>query len=101
MDLAGFASHACAVLRVQGPDAFFTAAGYPPVELAEPEQVGGRAGDLLLAHYLLGHNIGGNISESTRRCAYFRVKRHDHGPGWREFLRDAWVDYPPVRELLS
>jgi ectoine hydroxylase-related dioxygenase (phytanoyl-CoA dioxygenase family) len=85
----------------QGPDAFFEAKGYPPVGLPEPEQVKGRAGDLLLAHYLLGHNIGGNIAETTRRCAYFRVKRHDHGPRWREFLRDAWLDYPPVRESLS
>ncbi|HEY4023122.1 MAG TPA: phytanoyl-CoA dioxygenase family protein [Pseudonocardiaceae bacterium] len=86
---------------LKGPDAFFEAAGYPPVDLPEPEQVSGRAGDLLLAHYLLGHNIGGNISDATRRCAYFRIKHRDHDPRWRESLRDAWVDYAPVRELLT
>lgn len=84
-----------------GPDAFFEAAGYPPVSLPEPEQVTGRAGDLLVAHYLLGHNIGDNTSDATRRCAYFQVRRHDHDARWREFLRDAWLDYPPVRALLS
>ena len=83
-----------------GPDAFFEAAGYPPVGLPEPEQVSGRAGDLLLAHFLLGHNIGGNLADTTRRALYFRMKRHDHDPRWREFLRDAWLDYPPVRERL-
>ncbi|RZS43446.1 phytanoyl-CoA dioxygenase PhyH [Herbihabitans rhizosphaerae] len=76
-----------------GPDAFFSAAGYPPIELPEPEQITGRAGDLLLAHYLLGHNIGGNVSDHTRRAVYFRVKRTGHGPQWREFLTDPWLDY--------
>jgi hypothetical protein len=86
--------------RDNGPDAFFAAAGYPPIPLPEPEQVRGRAGDLLLAHYLLGHNIGGNTSAATRRAVYFRVKRHGHDPRWREFLRDPWLDYDTVRASL-
>jgi hypothetical protein len=85
--------------REHGPDAFFTAKGYPPVALPEPTQVSGKAGDLLLAHYLLGHNIGGNISDSTRRCVYFRIKHRDHDQHWRATLQDAWTEYPPVREL--
>lgn len=85
--------------REHGPDAFFAAAGYPPVRLPEPEQVRGRAGDLLLAHYLLGHNIGGNTSDTVRRAVYFRVKRTGHDPRWREFLQNAWLDYDPVRAL--
>ncbi len=84
-----------------GPDAFLAAKGYPPVELPEPTQVSGRPGDLLLAHYLLGHNIGGNISDSTRRCVYFRIRHHDHDRNWREALRDAWTEYPPIRELKA
>jgi len=87
--------------REHGPDAFFEAAGYPPIRLPEPEQIRGRAGDLLLAHYLLGHNIGGNISDATRRAVYFRVKRSGHDPRWREFLQDAWCDYDPVRKVLA
>ena len=87
--------------REHGPDAFFTANGYPPIPLPEPEQVCGRAGDLLLAHYLLGHNIGGNSTEVTRRAAYFRVKRHGHDPRWREFLQDPWLDYDGVRRIVG
>lgn len=34
-------------------------------------EVHGRAGDLLLAHHLLGHNIGGNTSDAVRRAVYF------------------------------
>ena len=72
-----------------------------PSELPEPEQVTGEAGDLLLAHYLLGHNIGANTSSAVRRAAYFRVKRAGHDPRWREFLTDPWLDYEPVRDVLG
>jgi ectoine hydroxylase-related dioxygenase (phytanoyl-CoA dioxygenase family) len=84
-----------------GPDAFFAAGGYPPIRLPEPEQVTGEAGDLLLAHYLLGHNIGGNTSPTVRRAVYFRVKRAGHDPRWREFLTDPWLDYDAVRHVLA
>jgi hypothetical protein len=81
-----------------GPEAFFAAGGYPPIRLPEPEQITGQAGDLLLAHFLLGHNIGGNTSSAVRRAVYFRVKRHGHDPRWREFLTDPWLDYDSIRE---
>ena len=47
----------------------------------------------MLAHYLLGHNIGGNTSRAVRRAVYFRIKRAGHDPRWREFLQDPWLDY--------
>jgi hypothetical protein len=87
--------------RANGPDAFFTAAGYPPVQLPEPEQVTGQAGDLVLAHYLLGHNIGGNTSAAVRRAVYYRLKRPGHNPRWRQFLQDPWLEYDPVRAVLA
>jgi ectoine hydroxylase-related dioxygenase (phytanoyl-CoA dioxygenase family) len=87
--------------RSRGPDAFFAAGGYPPIRLPEPEQVTGGPGDLLLAHYLLGHNIGGNTSPAVRRAAYFRVKRAGHDQRWREFLTDPWLDYRPVRDAAG
>jgi hypothetical protein len=71
---------------------------YPPIDLPEPEQIKGRAGDLLLAHYLLGHNIGGNYeSEQTRRALYFRISARDHACHRSEFLQDPWLDYEPIR----
>lgn len=86
-------SHA-AYFRDHGPQLF---CAYPPIHLPEPEQVKGRAGDLLLAHYLLGHNIGGNSeSEQTRRALYFRVSAKDHASHRNEFLQDPWLDYGPI-----
>ena len=89
-----------AYFREHGPDSFFTAAPYPDVPLPEPEQVTGRAGDLLLAHYLLGHNIGGNTSRAVRRAVYFRLKRHDHDAHWREFIQQPWRDYGPLTDTV-
>jgi Phytanoyl-CoA dioxygenase (PhyH) len=83
-----------AYFRDHGPHLF---CAYPPIDLPEPEQVKGRAGDLLLAHYLLGHNIGGNYeSEQTRRALYFRISAVDHAAHRSEFLQDPWLDYKPI-----
>ncbi len=84
-----------AYFRDRGPQLF---CAYPPIDLPEPEQVKGRAGDLLLAHYLLGHNIGGNYeSEQARRALYFRISAKDHASHRDEFLQDPWLDYEPIR----
>jgi hypothetical protein len=84
-----------AYFRDHGPHLF---CAYPPVGLPEPEQVKGHAGDLLLAHYLLGHNIGGNYeSQQTRRALYYRISSADHASHRSEFLQDAWLDYEPIR----
>ena len=88
-----------AYFRQHGPRKF---CAYPPVDLPAPEQVTGRAGDLLLAHYLLGHNIGGNYaSDQTRRALYFRVSAAGHAAHREEFLQDAWLDYAPVRSAAG
>ena len=86
--------------REHGPDAFFAASGYPPIRLPEPEQVTGGAADLFLAHYLLGHNIGGNIAGGApRRLLPDQAAGHD--PRWRDFLQNPWLDYDSIRERLG
>lgn len=84
-----------------GPDALIAAGGYPPIPLPEPEQVVGRAGDVLFAHYLLAHNIGGNISGETRRMIYLRLEAEGHRERWRAFMQDALLELAPVREALA
>jgi ectoine hydroxylase-related dioxygenase (phytanoyl-CoA dioxygenase family) len=84
---------AAAYLREHGPEALIASAPYPPVELAEPRQVTGRAGDLLLAHYLLGHNMGGNVSGVTREVVYFRLRREGHRERWRECVQDPLIEF--------
>jgi hypothetical protein len=83
-------------LREAGPDALATAP-YPPVALPEPEQVHGRAGDLLLAHYLLAHNIGGNTAPHVRECLYYRLHAEGHRDRWRAAVQDAFAEFPAAR----
>jgi hypothetical protein len=86
----------------RGPQGFAEAAGYPDVELPEPTQIRGHAGDLLLAHYLLGHNIGGNYeSNRTRRALYWRLRAPGHVDRWAQCLVDPWAEYPRVERLLA
>ena len=84
----------------RGPEAFSTAGGYPDIALPEPTQVHGRRGDVLLAHYLLGHNIGGNYqNDRTRRMLYWRLSAPGHARRWADCLVDAWHEYRAIRDL--
>ena len=56
-------------------------------------------GDLLLAHYLLGHNIGGNMSASTRRILYYRLAAEGHADRWADTFLDPFTEYPSLRNV--
>jgi hypothetical protein len=88
--------------RERGPEALVESKGYPQISLPEPCQILGGPGDLILAHHMLGHNIGGNYaSQTTRRTVYFRLRRVGHEQRWRECLRDEQLEYDPVRAALN
>jgi len=91
-----------AFFRKRGPEAFVECKGYPTIDLPEPCQILGEPGDILLAHYMLGHNIGGNYaSEKVRRAVYFRLRRVDHERRWRECLCDELLEFDAVRAALA
>jgi hypothetical protein len=92
---------AAAYLRERGPDALLSCIPYPPIELGEPRQVTGRAGDQLLAHYMLGHNMNGNIGDKVREVLYFRLRREGHRAHWRGSVQDPLREFEAVRSALS
>lgn len=71
----------------------------PPVPFPEPVPVLGRRGDLVLAHFLLGHNKGGNTAAHQRRTLYYRLAVEGHRSRWEHTFLDAWTEFPPVRAL--
>lgn len=73
----------------------------PPLELGSRVEVAGGRGDLLLAHYLLGHNTGGNTASQTRRTIYCRLAVPGHAERWESTFVDAWAEYAPVRRALG
>jgi hypothetical protein len=90
-----------AFFRERGPDALIASKGYPAIEHRNPEQVLGRAGDLLLAHYMLSHNIGGNTSAGIRRVVYYRLLRVGHRHRWRACIQDPLLEFDAVRAVVG
>ncbi|TDU02446.1 phytanoyl-CoA dioxygenase PhyH [Streptomyces sp. 846.5] len=83
-------------LREHGPDALRTAVPYPPVDLGRPIQVTAPAGSLLLAHYLLAHNIGGHFGtaqDERRETVYFRLHATGHRERWRQAVTDPLSEF--------
>ncbi|GAA3006440.1 hypothetical protein GCM10010519_42520 [Streptomyces lactacystinicus] len=83
-------------LREHGADALRGSAPYPPVELPAPLQVIGSAGSLVLAHYLLAHNIGGHFGtadDERRETVYFRLRAAGHRGRWRTTVTDPLSEF--------
>jgi ectoine hydroxylase-related dioxygenase (phytanoyl-CoA dioxygenase family) len=70
-----------------------------PPALAQPHPVLAERGDLLLAHFLLGHNIGGNLSQRTRRILYYRLSCNKHQDRWEDTFIKAFSEYPPLHAI--
>jgi ectoine hydroxylase-related dioxygenase (phytanoyl-CoA dioxygenase family) len=84
-----------------GPDSLASSVPYPPIHLAKPRQVVGSAGDVLIAHYMLGHNIGGNVSDTVREVLYFRLRRAGHREHWRAAVQDPFYEFEPARSAAA
>lgn len=94
------------VFREQGPAALLATSGHAcslaaPPRYAEPVPVLAKRGDLLLAHFLLGHNIGPNTSDRTRRIIYYRLSCPGHASRWADTFTSAFTEYEPVRRALG
>ena len=69
---------------------------YPPVDLGEPRRLTGPAGSVLLAHYLLGHNIGGDDGPAggpARQVVYYRLLARGHRDRWREVVTNPLAEF--------
>jgi hypothetical protein len=93
------------LFRERGVDALRPVSGHaimldPPVWSGPGQPLLARRGDVLLAHYLLGHNSGGNTSPDTRRILYYRLAVPGHADRWADTFLDAFTEYPPLRQLV-
>jgi len=90
---AFFAEHGAALLT--RPDEL-PPGPYPPVELGQATQATGSAGSILLAHYLLAHNIGGHSGPPEaewRRTFYFRIVAAGHKQRWHTIVTDPLHEF--------
>ncbi len=72
--------------------------GRPDLDLGEPLQITGRAGDIVLAHYLLGHAVATNLSPHVRYAVFFRLREIDHAQRRWQALADPWLEWPGMAE---
>ncbi|MDP1795101.1 MAG: phytanoyl-CoA dioxygenase family protein [Acidimicrobiales bacterium] len=68
----------------------------PPMGLGPAMPITGRRGDLVLAHFLLGHNKGGNTASHDRRTIYFRLAVPGHADRWEQTFINPWTEYPAL-----
>ena len=93
------------VHREHGIDALLKFGGHvgmlqPDRDLGVSHPVYASRGDLLLAHYLTGHNSGGNLGDRTRRIVYFRLAAAGHTERWETTMTDPWHEYSIlIREI--
>jgi hypothetical protein len=71
--------------------------GLPPVRISEPEQIIGKAGDMILSHYLTAHTVVVNVSPFIRYAVFFRIKHVDHEFHGQKVFTDLWHQWPGLR----
>jgi hypothetical protein len=69
----------------------------PPVKMPAPEQVIGKAGDMILSHYLTAHTVVSNVSPYIRYAVFFRMKHVDHAAHGEKVFSDPWYQWPGMR----
>jgi hypothetical protein len=87
-----------AYFREHGHEALLN--GMPTIDLPEPEQFIGKAGDAAIVHYLLGHSIAVNVSPHVRYAIFFRIFHTEHESQKWETMTDAWLEWPGIRAVL-
>ena len=65
--------------------------GMPRVDLPTPQQLHVEPGDIVLAHYLLGHGAALNFSPHIRYAVFFRLYHVDHDDMKWDSMENPWM----------
>jgi hypothetical protein len=85
--------------RDHGPESLLN--GMPTIDIGEPRQVMARAGDVLLAHYELGHTNGPHVGVDPRYAVFFRVSHPQHGQQKWDAMTNIWLEWPGMTEIVA
>jgi hypothetical protein len=75
--------------------------GMPKVDMPDPVGVTGRAGDIVIAHYMLGHTASPNVSPHVRYTCFYRLWHKDQPRDSLETMSDIWKYWPGIREAFG
>lgn len=88
-------------VRVDDPDRFFRESAAVAAETSDPVAVTGRAGDLVVAHYLLMHGVGAHSGPHIRYAVFFRLSCEDRETFGDRLFTDAWAEWDAMRPLAT
>ncbi|WP_274362335.1 phytanoyl-CoA dioxygenase family protein [Paenibacillus thermotolerans] len=71
------------------------------MQLPEPVQITGQAGDIVISHYQMIHAGGPNTSPFIRYSCYYRVYHSEIRNNWKAPLTDLWMHWPGLRDVLN
>lgn len=86
---------------VTDPEAFLGAIGRVGTTTSKPTAVTGRAGDLILAHYLLLHGVGPHAGPGIRYAVFFRLTSEGREELGDAPLTDPWAEWDGMREVAA
>lgn len=72
--------------------------GFPAIAMPAPRQLQVRAGDAVLAHYLLAHGVAPNRGPHVRYAAFFRLFHANHAALGTRPMVEPWLEWPGVRD---
>jgi hypothetical protein len=87
--------------HVEDPNAFFQMNHRLAAEAGQPVAITGQAGDLVLAHYLLLHGVGGHAGPGIRYAVFYRLNTVDHDSLGDDVLTDPWAEWPAFKPSVS
>lgn len=85
--------------RTHGAEAIFQ--GTPRLDVGAPLQITGRAGDLVIAHYLLMHAVGPHFGSHIRYAAISRLVKQGHRERQREVFTDVFGEWDGLRQFTA
>jgi ectoine hydroxylase-related dioxygenase (phytanoyl-CoA dioxygenase family) len=75
--------------------------GLPPVRMPQPQQLLGKAGDVLFCHYQTAHTVVSNVSPYIRYAIFFRLMHQKHEQNGDRVLTDIWLEWPGMRAAIA
>lgn len=86
-------------VRVDDGEEFHRESAAVAYRAAEPVAVTGRAGDLILAHYLLMHRVGSHQGPGIRYAVFFRLCAYGRDQLGDEVFTDPWAEWDAMRYI--
>lgn len=68
------------------------------LEMGEPRQIVGKAGDVVICHYQLAHGVAPNLSPYVRYTVFFRVKHPQHDAFKPQQLSNLWLEWEGIED---